>query len=162
MSEVKIKIRFNVFFNFMEQNSCMSNSQIPVSCGTISCINTFRRFCHKTISWAKHIVSTSSHCISLRHLWTFLSQLCLDLPGDLFTWGFMATFFYVFLFSVGVLDSSVSIAISWMASVRFPAGKDFSQLHSIQTSSEAHLCNWYWGCSWGKVAGPWSRPLTSI
>jgi hypothetical protein len=49
-------------------------------------------------------------------------------------------------------DNSVGIVTGWMARVRFPAGKDFSLLHIIQTGSETHPACYPLGIG-GKAAG---------
>jgi hypothetical protein len=147
----------------MEQNSCISNSQIPVLCGT----NHKQHYQVQEILPQDHILS-QTYRIHIFTLYIFKTSLDIVLPSVLRSprWSLHLRFYgqilYVFLFSVGGLDSSVSLAISWMARVRFRAGTDFSLLHSIWTSTEAHLCNQSWGCPRGKAAGAWSWPLTSI
>jgi hypothetical protein len=65
-------------------------------------------------------------------------------------------------------DSSVGIATGYglNARVRFPAVKDFSLLHSIQTDSGAHPASYPMGTGGsfpgGKAGEAWSWPLASI
>jgi hypothetical protein len=40
---------------------------------------------------------------------------------------------------VGIAQSVQRRATGWTTGVRFPAGQDFSLLHSVQTGSGAHL-----------------------
>jgi hypothetical protein len=47
-------------------------------------------------------------------------------------------FFICLLKYLGSWDSSVGIVTGWTARVRFPAVKDFSLLHSVQTEPGAH------------------------
>jgi hypothetical protein len=50
-------------------------------------------------------------------------------------------------------DSSVGIATGWTARVRFPAVRDFSLLHSVQTGSEVHPASYPMGGAWGSFPG---------
>jgi hypothetical protein len=58
-------------------------------------------------------------------------------------------------------NSSVSIVMGWMIGVRFPAeARDFSLLHSIQTSSGTHPASYPMGTKGpfpgGKATGAWN------
>jgi hypothetical protein len=76
-------------------------------------VTVLTRSCHWSLSWARWIQSTSSHCISLRSV-ILSSYPCLGLSSGLFSSSFPTRILYAFLISHMLLfSSSVSSSLIW-------------------------------------------------